>query len=392
MPIYTQIETTFTWDEITGKPSTFPPEAHTHPLSELTQSSATSGQVPSWNGTAWVPTTPSSGNPFDQSLNTTDSPTFNKVTTNNGIDVRYFDPEFGEEGAYRALIGASPAGVSFESPVTFYTQTITAGNSNLNVTAEHFNLTGRQTISAPANTSALTASYSVTGTNTTPLLNLSGTWNTTGVARGILLNITDQSSASTSRLLDVQSSGTSAFSINKFGQFTGSGGFSFTPAANTGTFSFVSGSTGSVQFNSSAGNIFTCRADAIKTFNFASTFAVGWNSDTYLYRDAANTLAQRNGTNAQAFRLYGTFTDASNGRRLDIRSTTGGIFTLTATGNGTGASGNLLKLTQPILLPSSSVTLATNGDLAFEATSNTSLTIMYRGSDGTTRSASLTLT
>jgi hypothetical protein len=127
------------------------------------------------------------------------------------------------------------------------------------------------------------------------------------------------------------------------------------------------------------------------TFNFGSSFAVGWSGDTYLNRDAANTLAQRNGTNAQTFRLWGTFTDASNGRRLDITSTTGGIFTLTATGNGTGASGNLLKLTQPILLPASSVTLATNGDLAFEATSNTSLTIRYRGTDGTTRSASLTL-
>ena len=36
------------------------PSAHTHPLSQLTQSSATSGQVPSWNGSAWVPSTPSS--------------------------------------------------------------------------------------------------------------------------------------------------------------------------------------------------------------------------------------------------------------------------------------------------------------------------------------------
>ena len=37
-----------------------------------------------------------------------------------------------------------------------------------------------------------------------------------------------------------------------------------------------------------------------------------------LYRDAANTLAQRNGTNAQTFRLYGTFTDASNYERAKI--------------------------------------------------------------------------
>ena len=39
------------------------------------------------------------------------------------------------------------------------------------------------------------------------------------------------------------------------------------------------------------------------------------DSDTRLYRDAANTLAQRNDTNAQAFRLYNTFTDASNYER-----------------------------------------------------------------------------
>ena len=34
---------------------------HTHPLGDLTQSSATTGQVPTWNGTAWVPQTPASG-------------------------------------------------------------------------------------------------------------------------------------------------------------------------------------------------------------------------------------------------------------------------------------------------------------------------------------------
>jgi hypothetical protein len=31
------------------------PTSHTHPLSELTQSGASTGQVPKWNGSAWVP-------------------------------------------------------------------------------------------------------------------------------------------------------------------------------------------------------------------------------------------------------------------------------------------------------------------------------------------------
>ena len=35
--------------------------SHTHALSAITQSGATNNQVPAWNGSAWVPTTPTSG-------------------------------------------------------------------------------------------------------------------------------------------------------------------------------------------------------------------------------------------------------------------------------------------------------------------------------------------
>jgi len=43
------------WADVTGKPSTFAPEAHTHALADLTASGAASGQVPQWSGSAWVP-------------------------------------------------------------------------------------------------------------------------------------------------------------------------------------------------------------------------------------------------------------------------------------------------------------------------------------------------
>lgn len=43
------------WSELTGVPSSFPPSSHTHPLSEITQSGATTGQFVKWNGTSWVP-------------------------------------------------------------------------------------------------------------------------------------------------------------------------------------------------------------------------------------------------------------------------------------------------------------------------------------------------
>lgn len=41
--------------------------------------------------------------------------------------------------------------------------------------------------------------------------------------------------------------------------------------------------------------------------------------------------------------------------------------------------------------PEASATPTANGDLVFEATSNTALTIKYKGSDGTVRSVELTL-
>lgn len=44
------------------------------------------------------------------------------------------------------------------------------------------------------------------------------------------------------------------------------------------------------------------------------------------------------------------------------------------------------------IVPGSSVTPASNGDLVIEATSNTTVKIKLKGTDGTVRSVSLTLT
>jgi hypothetical protein len=62
------------WNDLTDKPSTFPPATHTHPLSDLTQSSATTGQVATWNGTAWVPQSPTEGGGVSSWNDLTDKP------------------------------------------------------------------------------------------------------------------------------------------------------------------------------------------------------------------------------------------------------------------------------------------------------------------------------
>jgi hypothetical protein len=59
--------------------------------------------------------------------------------------------------------------------------------------------------------------------------------------------------------------------------------------------------------------------------------------DTRLFRDAANTLAQRNGTNAQTFRVYNTFTDASNYERGFLRWSSN-VFASAPEAAGTGTA------------------------------------------------------
>lgn len=51
----------------------------------------------------------------------------------------------------------------------------------------------------------------------------------------------------------------------------------------------------------------------------AAGVTFGWSTDLFLARDAANTLAIRNSTNAQTFNVYNTYTDASNYERVAVK-------------------------------------------------------------------------
>src|SRR5262245_59754710 len=71
-----------------------------------------------------------------------------------------------------------------------------------------------QTITPAANTNALVVSgYSLTGANAQSLLDLSGTWNTSGNPAAIKLNLTNTASGTTSRFADFQLGGTSKFNF-----------------------------------------------------------------------------------------------------------------------------------------------------------------------------------
>jgi hypothetical protein len=72
---------------------------------------------------------------------------------------------------------------------------------------------------------------------------------------------------------------------------------------------FASGGTNSLQFAS--GGLIVGTSVIFAPSDFATI-------DASLTRDAANVIAQRNGGNAQALRVYGTYTDSGNYERLEI--------------------------------------------------------------------------
>lgn len=63
-----------------------------------------------------------------------------------------------------------------------------------------------------------------------------------------------------------------------------------------------------------------------------------WSTDLHLLREAANTLGQRNGTNAQLWKLYNTYTGATNYERLNIDWLTNDCIIYTSAGAGGGST------------------------------------------------------
>lgn len=160
----------------------------------------------------------------------------------------------------------------------------------------------------------------------TPALDVTQEWNNANETfTAVKANVTDTSSAAASLLMDLQVGGTSKFKVDKTGAATFAGA-----VATTSTSGFqVSGNwaiTGSnvVTVSISGGNYVSIdngkgmiqRGDV--PYSWSSTSSSTGSVDLSIARDAANTLAQRNSTNAQTFRLYNTYTDASNYERTAL--------------------------------------------------------------------------
>ena len=141
------------------------------------------------------------------------------------------------------------------------------------------------------------------------------TWNDSGtVFTALKMNVTDTASDASSLLLDLQVGGTSQFSVDKSG------------IVNLPSSMFIRGvSNAFVVSRNGASKFLSVDCFISNGARIYSDMSWGWSTGytssptTAIWEDADNTIAQRNGVNPQEFRLYNTYTDASNYERGFMR-------------------------------------------------------------------------
>jgi hypothetical protein len=184
------------------------------------------------------------------------------------------------------------------------------------------------TLFPQANSSALTvAGFGLSGANEQNLLDLAGTWNTTGAPSGIKLAITDTASNAASLPVNVLLDGTSIFNLNKRGDVEVPQSQDY----NLPSFKMAGFETG-ISLTSNTRVALVSNGTGVFGIHFQTgalvktSLPLGWSNtdvngsaDTLLWRDAANTLALRNGASPQALNLYNTYTSASSYERSFAR-------------------------------------------------------------------------
>jgi hypothetical protein len=193
---------------------------------------------------------------------------------------------------------------------------------------------GATIVVAGINPSGYNGTFVVTASSVTSVSYLNATssaWVSGGTVQrqftSIKLNVTDTASNAASNLMDLQVGGVSQFRVNKTGQgfFLGKNDFApditLGPNATVGLGQFVN----SGFFIRIGGDTPIYINGQQKTVQIGSNHSLGFTvtpgghtagPDVTLFRDDVGILAQRNGVNAQAFRVYNS-TDATPATNYD---------------------------------------------------------------------------
>lgn len=206
-----------------------------------------------------------------------------------------------------------------------------------------------------SNVALLTGTQSFTGAKsfdsgtltTSQPLSITQTWNASGVTmKAATINVTDTASAAASLLLDLQVGGVTKASITKTGAYNIAGvGLPSSGIGWTNSNHLALAHNGLTRFMVNSLGITANGSDTNLGFNFASANESGTSFHSRILTDGAGTVAIRNGTAAQTFRLYNTYTDASNYERGFMDWTTNAnTLTIGTTGAGTGTANRSIAL------------------------------------------------
>jgi hypothetical protein len=263
-------------------------------------------------------------NPFTGNLDTVDSPNgvFEEIDVNGDITLddggsftttlQTVTPTANRTISFPDATGTVGLVAGSSGQLVYNNAGAYAGVSTMTFDGTSVTLAGRlinsYTSLASSPAKVFTGTWFTGGTSTTtkphfliePAGATSTAWSTSGTGLGV-----NAASGFTGNLLDLQVNGSSQ------ARFTKDGSIQF-PTSSTVTVSAagVGNWAGTLGLFGNGGSLSaTVGSSAI---NLSSTVSFEWNNDTRLFRDAANTLAQRNGTNAQTFRVYNTFTSGTN--------------------------------------------------------------------------------
>lgn len=222
-------------------------------------------------------------------------------------------------------------------------------------------------------------SLTITGatvTTSNPVLNLTQSWNASGVTfTGILLNIPTATSAAASKLLDLQVGGVSMFSASKAGKITlggqstidtfggGAGIISISPNGSTETIRFPGPDA------TRGGGTFAYGVSFSSTGSLSSNFY-----DTALIALAADTLALKRSTNPQTFRVYGS-DDGTNKAWAEFSHSTAGVLTISTQKVLTQTAGSIQ------LAPGSSIVQFNGATSSFPALKRSTTTLQAKLAD-----------
>jgi len=159
----------------------------------------------------------------------------------------------------------------------------------------------------------------------------------------IKMNVTDTASDASSLLMDLQVGGVSKFSVNKIGAIIFENN-SRVVELFTNYLTFFSGGKEALRFDPSGNARFGNRSLSFHSNFGGGSILMKRSATGSLQISPGSVIDQRNGTNAQTFNLYASYTDASNYTRGALKASSG-LVNIEGESAGTGDANIDVQLT-----------------------------------------------